>query len=191
MGGIGHSVHDREVDMIAIQTERVSRCWDEIDALAKLHWSGTQSYRRHEPYNPDTQRYFIHNHNGFFHLITARDDGKLIGYFGVYITPSMHSQLLTAVEDTFFIHPGYRQGRLALRILRFVEHYLAELGVREILFSCEIDNTSGIQGLLNLLDYEPVIMQYRKRLPQSGTDSAAAPATTGGDHVRSLSSSCS
>lgn len=188
MVGVGHSLHHWKLDMIAIQTERVSLCWDEVDTLARMHWNGTRSYRRHEPYNPDKQRYFINNNNGFFHLITARDGGQLIGYFGVYVTPSMHSQLLTAVEDTFFIHPGYRQGRLALRMLRFVETYLTELGVRELLFSCEIDNTSGIQGLLKLLDYDPVITQYRKRLPQPGTDSAAAPATTGGADVRSVSS---
>lgn len=165
--------------MIQIRAERVAECWDEVDALARLHWEGTKSYRRHEPYNPDKRRYFINNNIGFFHLLAARDEGKLVGYFGVYVTPSMHSQVQTAVEDTFFIHPDYRQGRLAVRMIKTVEKYLSDLGVQEILFSCEIDNTSGIQGLLRLLDYEPVIVQHRKRLPQPGTDSAATLATVG------------
>lgn len=165
--------------VILIQPERVATCWDEVDALARLHHAGTASYRRHEPYNPDKQRYFINNNNGFFHLLTARDAWKLVGYFGVYVTPSMHSQLPMAVEDTFFIHPDYRQGRLAIRMIKAVEGYVRDLGVQEILFSCEMDNTSGIKGLLGLLDYEPVIVQYRKRLPQPGTDSAATLATVG------------
>ena len=165
--------------MIQIQPERVASCWDEIDALARMHHAGTSSYRRHEPYNPDKQRYFINNNNGFFHLMTARDEGKLVGYFGLYIMPSMHSQLLTATEDTFFIHPDYRQGRLAIRMLRAVEQLCRDRQVHELLFSCEMDNTRGIKGLLGLLDYEPVIVQYRKRLPQPGTDSAATLATVG------------
>lgn len=167
--------------MIQIQPERVADCWDEVDALARQHHAGTKSYRRHEPYNPDKARYIYNNDIGFFHLLTARDDGRLVGYFGVYVTPSMHSQIPTAVEDTFFIHPAYRQGRLAIRMIKTVEKYLAGVGVREdqILFSCELDNTSGIKGLLELLDYEPVIVQYRKCLSQPGTDSAATLATVG------------
>lgn len=170
--------------MISIQAEHVSACWDEVDTLARQHHAGTESYRRHEPYNPDRARYIWNNEHGFFHLITARDGERLVGYFGLYIMPSMHSQLPTATEDTFFVHPDYRQGRLALRILRYVEQFCRDRAVHEILFSCETDNTSGIQGLLGLLDYEPVIMQYRKRLPQPGTDSAATFAPVG-RHVSS------
>lgn len=168
--------------MITFQLERVATCWDEVDTLARQHAASAQGYRRHEPYNPDKARYIANNDTGFFQLITVRDEGQLIGYFGVYVTPSMHSQRLLAVEDTFYIHPAYRQGRLALRVLKYVEAHLAKLGVRDILFSCEIDNTSGIQGLLKLLDYEPVITQHYKRLPSSGTDSAATLANTVGDH---------
>ena len=167
--------------MIQLQVESVERCWGELAPLTAAHHAGTRSYRRHEPYNPDKRRYVQYNEMGFFHLITARDGGRLIGYFGVYVTPSMHSQLMMATEDTFFIHPDYRQGRLAVRMIRYVESYLQTLGVREILFSCEIDNTSGISRILGFLDYEPVIVQHRKRLSQPGTDSAAMLATVG-DH---------
>lgn len=169
--------------MIAFHVERVADCWDEVYALAKLHHDGTQSYRRHEPFLPSRDRYVSYNELGYFHLITARSDGKLVGYFGVYITPSMHSQLLMATEDTFFIHPDYRQGRLAIRMLKYIESYCRNAGVHELLFSCEQDNTSGIHGLLSLLAYEPVIVQYRKHLSSPGTDSAATIATVGGQHV--------
>lgn len=164
------------------QLERVASCWDEVDALARLHWAGTQGYRRHEPYNPDKDRYILFNDLGFFHLITVRDEAQLVGYFGVYLTKSMHSQIPMAVEDTFFIHPAYRHGTRAIRVIKFIERHLAANGVRDVLFSCEVDNTSGIKGLLELLDYHPVIVQYHKRLPISGTDSAATNATTVGEH---------
>lgn len=179
MARLGHALYDWGRGVIHIREERVADCWDEVDALARQHHAGTSSYRRHEPYNPDKDRYVYNNQVGFFHLLTARDGPRLVGYFGLYLSPSMHSQLMTATEDTFFIHPDYRQGRLALRMLRHVEQFCRDHAVHELLFSCELDNTSGIKGLLGLLDYEPVIVQYRKRLPPPGTDSAATLATVG------------
>lgn len=165
--------------MIVLHVERVESCWDEIEPLTRAHWEGTTSYRRHEPFNPDKTRYIQYNEMGFFHLITVRDAGKLIGYFGLYITTSMHSQLRMATEDTFFIHPDYRQGRLALRVLKYVENYCALLGVHELLFSCEIDNKSGIVGLLERLGFQEQIRQYSKHLLPPSADSATTVSTVG------------
>lgn len=160
--------------MIAFACERVASIWDEVMVLAQLHWDGTKSYRRHEPFNPSKARYQAANEQGYFFVFTARDAGQLVGYFGIYVTPSMHSQLLMATEDTFFIHPDYRDGFNAVRFIKYVEKALAAVGVTEILFSCEIDNTVA-NRLLTFLKYEPVIQQYRKRLP-TRADSAHSPA---------------
>lgn len=168
--------------MVTFQVEPVEYCWGELEPMAKAHWASTASYRRHEPFSPDRTRYERYNEMGFFHLVTAREGARLVGYFGLYLAPSMHSQLLTATEDTFYIHPEYRQGRLAVRMLKYVESYCRILGVHELLFSCEIDNVSGIDKLLTrLLDFTPVIVQYSKQLspPIHGADSAATVADVG------------
>ena len=149
---------------LTFQLEPVSACWDEVLTLAEQHWAGTKSYRRHEPFLPSKARYQSCNESGFFRLVTAREGPRLVGYFGVYVSPSMHSQLLMATEDTFYLHPDYRAGRTALRFLKHIELLCQHWGVHEVLFSCEQDNTSGIKGLLSLLGYEPVIQQYRKLL---------------------------
>lgn len=149
--------------MIDFACEPVAMVWDEAMVLAHEHWKGTKGFRRHEPFNPSYTRYRTANEQGYFFVFTARDTGKLIGYFGIYVTPSMHSQLLTAQEDTFFIHPDYRDGFNAIRFIKYVERALAKAGVKEILFSCEMDNTVA-NKLLTFLKYEPVIQQYRKKL---------------------------
>ena len=154
----------RTIVSLTFQPESVESCWDELYPLAEAHWQGTTSYRRHEPFAPSRKRYVDYNQAGFFHLLTARDGRRMAGYFGVYVTDSMHSQLRMATEDTFFLHPDYRGGRNALRFLAYIEQYCAAQGVRELLFSCEIDNESGIQSLLKRLDYQPVIVQYSKHL---------------------------
>jgi GNAT superfamily N-acetyltransferase len=162
--------------------EPVESCWSEVMVLAEQHWAGTKSYRRHEPFQPSFDRYQACNVAGYFQLFTAREQSTLVGYFGVYLTPSMHSQLLMATEDTFYLHQDYRGGRTALRFLKHIEQQLRDWQVHEIMFSCEIDNETGIKGLLTFLDYSPVIQQYSKYLSPAPT--APNPTSTEAEHVR-------
>ena len=152
---------------LVFSIEPVASAWAEVMVLANEHWTGTRTYRRHEPFNPSFDRYNACNEGGYFTLFTARDTGKMVGYFGVYVSPSMHSQKLMATEDTFFLHPDYRGGRNAFRFLKHIEEYLLGRGVEEIMFSCEIDNATGIKGLLEYLGYKPVIQQYSKHLSKA------------------------
>ncbi len=138
--------------------------WAEVLVLANEHWASTKSYRRHEPFNPSYERYKSYNDCGFFRLVTARDEDALVGYFGVYVMPSMHSQLLTANEDTLFLAPSHRGGTNAFRFIKHIIAQCSEWRVHELLFSCEIDNETGIKGILLKLDFKPVIMQYSLRL---------------------------
>lgn len=150
--------------MLIFGIEPLSQCWNQVMELAADHHAGTTSYQRHWPFLPSLERYQACEAAGFFTLMTARDHGKLVGYFGVYVTASMHSQHLMMMEDTFYLKPSHRGGRNALRFLQFIEDYAQERGVEEIMFSCEIDNSSGIQKLLEYLGYSPVIIQRSKRL---------------------------
>lgn len=151
--------------MVTFHVEQVRDVWDEVYPLAREHHRSTENYKRHEPFNPKRERYERYNDAGLFQLFTARDHGTLVGYFGAYLTESMHSQCPILQEDTFYIAPAYRGGRNALRFLKFIEeHFRREVPV-EVLFSCEEDNPSGIKGLLAHLEYKPVIMVWSKYLP--------------------------
>jgi GNAT superfamily N-acetyltransferase len=164
--------------MMTLQLERVEQVWNEVMALAALHWQGTKTYRRHYPFSPSYERYKACNESGFYQLITARNEqGQLVGYFGLYLSRSMHSQHLMLTEDTFFLHPDYRGGRYALRFLQHIEQQAKQWGVEEIMFSCEDDNQSGIKKLLLHLEYEPVITQFSKRLSSPRADSAVSEST--------------
>lgn len=167
---------------LSFQLEPVASVWNELMVLAQAHWRGTSGFRRHEPFNPSFKRYQDCNAMGFFQLFTARDGEQLVGYFGMYLSPSMHSQLLMATEDTFFIHPDYRKGTNAIRFIKHIEAQCREWGVHEILFSCETDNTVA-NKLLDFLHYFPVITQYRKVLDSPPRADSAQPVPTEDDHV--------
>lgn len=160
--------------MLTFQAEPMAAVWNEFIELAYQHWKSTKSYRRHQPFNPLFERYRQVNEIGFYTFFTARDHTRLAGYCGIYLSPSMHSQWLIATEDILYLHPDYRVGRNALRFMQYVETELQKRGVREGLFSCEIDNESGIKRLLEHLDYRPVIMMYSKLFNSPAADSGVS-----------------
>lgn len=171
--------------MMTFQEESVAGCWNELYPLAYQHHQSSQNYKRHEPFRPLRERYERYNEAGIFRLLTARDQGRLVGYFGVYLMESMHSQLPIAREDTFYLEPAHRGGRNALRFLQWIEDFISRAAGPhiEILFSCEEDNTSGIHKLLKHLDYTPVITVYSKQL--STRADSAPPDQTEVAHVGS------
>lgn len=171
--------------MLTFQEETVRQCWGELYPLAQEHHASTENYKRHEPFNPDPYRYIRYNEAGMFRLLTARDDERLVGYFGVYITESMHSQRPIATEDTFYLAPSHRGGRNALRFLGYVETYLRKFANPgepvEVMFSCEDDNRTGIKKILQYLAYTPVITVYSKYLSTSADSAIDSP--TESSHV--------
>lgn len=174
--------------MMTFQRESVKDVWGDVMPLARQHHRGTKNFRRHEPFKPLLSRYLAIENVGMFRGYTARCDGAVVGYFGIYVMPSMHSQLLTATEDTFFIHPDHRKGFNALRFIRYVEQDLWALGVHEILFSHETDNFVAGR-LLDVLKYESVIHLRRKLNPNTCAYSAHDHHEV--DDVRPNTASCS
>jgi GNAT superfamily N-acetyltransferase len=162
---------------LAFAVESIAQSWPEFETLASIHWQEARDRRGNtEPFLLVRQRYESANETGFLRFLTAREDGRLVGYLVLYVTASMHSQIPLAVEDTFFLHPDYRRGRNALRFLQFMESQCRGWGVQKLLCSCETTNETGIVGLLTrLLDFRPAIMQYVKDLSTRADSAHLAP----------------
>lgn len=170
--------------------EKLAACWNEVMIAAAAHWSETENFRRGEVFNPSFERYKACEDIGFFHLFVARDGAKLAGYAGMYVTQSMHSQTMIAVEDTWFLLPEYRKGRNAIEFVRYVERRLREMGVEAVQMSAKIANNAG--RILEYLDYRPVSTVYWKslRIPASSgaaESSARADSATSGNVKGELS----
>lgn len=112
---------------------------------------------------PLRHRYEEYERAGWFFEFVARDEGRMIGFSGMYIVPSMHSQALIATEDTWYLLPGYRgKGRTIIRFYAFIEDEIRKRGACEINMSVPILGAAG--RLLEHLDYEPVKVHYAKQL---------------------------
>ena len=157
--------------------EPLENCWHEIydqpDGLAFLHWNETQAYRHSQPYAPDFNRYNSYAKAGWFLQATVRDEGRIVGYSGFYIVPSMHTQVCIATEDTWYLRPEYRKGWNAIKFYKYIESICAQRGVVEINLTIPNTKERGLGLLLERLDYSPVSVQYSKHLVRA--DSAIHP----------------
>lgn len=146
--------------------EPLEICWREIyeppDGLAFHHWLETQQHRHSQPYAPSFERYNSYARAGWFIQFTARDAGKLVGYAGVYVVPSMHTQCLISTEDTWYLEPAYRKGWNAIKFYRFMEAECERLGVVESTLTLPVQKHLGT--ILRRLAYKPVSVQYSKHL---------------------------
>lgn len=97
--------------------------WDEIDHPSK----------RDCDLDPDWDMYRLLEEKGMFKVFTARKDGELVGYFGVFITPSFHSKgSLQVVMDAVFVRKSERKSKVGFKLFRFVEKCLREDGFKSL-----------------------------------------------------------
>lgn len=151
--------------MIVFAVEPLEQVWDEFVALAEQHWKETQGYRHGQPFCLSFERYNAYAKVGWYLQFTARDQGRLVGYGGVYIVPSMHTQQLIATEDSWYLAPEYRKGWNAVRFFRFMEQEGVKRGVVESTLTTPTHLKSGL--ICERLGYKPVATVYNKQYAPS------------------------
>lgn len=134
--------------------ERVEDIVAEMKPLHREHWNETESHRHGLELNPDYEAFTRYERSGRYLLFTLRKDGRLLGNCAVYLDRSAHTQTLIATEDTLYLLPEARQGRVARRFVAYVENSLRELGVREIHITVKTVNKAG--RFLQMLGYRHV-----------------------------------
>lgn len=123
--------------------ERLEHILEEMKPLHKAHWRETEAHRHGIAFNPDYETFFRYERAGRAIVFTIRRGGKLLGNFSLYLDRSMHTQTLLATEDTLFLMPEARKGRVAMRFIEYAERGLKQLGVKEISVSVKIVNKAG------------------------------------------------
>lgn len=142
--------------------EPLKGCWDEIMVLAHKHWNETQAYRHSQPFRPVFERYESYERMGCYVQFTARVEGKLVGYAGLYFVPSMHTQEPICTEDTWYLDPEFRKGWTAIKFFRFMEDECRRRGVVEVTLTEPISTEVGI--IHRRLGYKPVATMRSKHL---------------------------
>jgi hypothetical protein len=96
-------------------------------------------------------------------MVTARDEGQLIGYVATIVAPHLHyKDHLMANNDVLFMHPDHRHGRTFTTMLKFTEDYLRDLGV--VNFYVHMKVSHDFSSLLERLGYTEIERNFEKQL---------------------------
>ena len=145
--------------MTTYQVERFSDIADELPPLWLKHWLRLGPNRDRVKLEPNIREYLAYEAAAVLHIVTARQEGALIGYFFNLIkAEDLHYRSLTrAWTDLFFIDPEavpplslvakYR------KLIAFTRKELRALGVQEHRVSVKL--YSDIGRLLEALGYVP------------------------------------
>lgn len=113
--------------MISFQQEALFDIIHEIDDLLKMHYEEVACDQDRINLNPRWDHYRALEAVNAFIVYAARDEGKLIGYAGFFVSPHMQYQdTVVAINDVLFLHPAYRKGVCGMKFIRFCDAEIAK-----------------------------------------------------------------
>ena len=105
--------------MLTFQKERFSDIAPDLPPLFLRHFEEVAHDKDRISLAPDWEGYSMLEAAGRLHIITARDDGKLVGYFFADIGYGLHNHTsLISGTDMFYLDPEYRKGLNGYRLLK-------------------------------------------------------------------------
>lgn len=120
-------------EQIAFQVEDYAKVIPEMREIYPLHWKEIGLDHDLIPLDPDYELYDQLAKAGITHLVTARDDGMLIGYHISFIRPALHyKSTLMCFSDIFYLLPDYRHGMTGYNFLKFFRDSAKAKGAKRI-----------------------------------------------------------
>ena len=145
------------------QQEFVGQVKDECQYLIELHWNEIALNKDVIKLNPDWEAYQDLEDKQKLRVFTARDEGKLVGYFVVIVGANLHyKDHLFASNDIIYLHNDYRKGFAGVRLIKFAERCLKEDGVSVLTINTKVHQP--FDRLLDRLKFSKIERVYSKYL---------------------------
>lgn len=145
------------------QQEFLSQVKDECKYLIQLHWDEIALHKDVIRLNPDWEAYQNLEDNHKLRVFTARDEGKLVGYFVVLVGTNLHyKDHLFANNDIIYLHGDYRKGFAGVRLIKFAEKCLKDDGVSVLTINTKVHQP--FDKLLDRLEFNEIERVYSKYL---------------------------
>lgn len=102
---------------------------EELKPLLLAHWEEIALHKDKIDFNPDYEAYYAMESIGALSTVIVRKGENIIGYCISFIYSHPHYQdHKFAQNDVLFVHPDYRGGTVAYRLLKFTEEELKRIG---------------------------------------------------------------
>lgn len=125
---------------LKFQTERWPEFWPDAQSLFRRHWEEIALDKDRIAYSLDEPKYRAMDEAGILHVLAARTEGRLIGYYLAFLLPHPHySQAgLMGFTDIYFLAPEFRRGTHGARLFLEAERTLRARGATKIYTSCKV-----------------------------------------------------
>ena len=124
----------------------------EMNELTNFHYQEITLYKDKVKLNPDWKAYKKLEDNNQFFLFTARINKELIGYSAFFLKPHIHyKDILVASNDVLFLKKEHRVGRVGLKLIKYSEQKMKELGANKITW--HIKSSNDFRPILHRMGY--------------------------------------
>lgn len=152
--------------MLIYQQEKLVDVIEEIYPLLQEHFIEAEEgvvEDKEYPLNVDWASYKRMEEVSLLYVFTARDEGKLVGYIWFVVHPALHmTSCLTAYEDIHYLIPSYRKGWNFVKMFKYAEERMKEVGVNRLVSAVKIK--SGRDKIFSYLGYTPTEKLFVKGL---------------------------
>lgn len=150
--------------MLTFAIERFSDVYGELLPLLHEHYGEISTHKDHSvPLEPMVEVYKAREADGSLVMVIGREAGEIVAYFVCFVAPGLHYRTcLTCSPDIFFVRPDRRNGRVGLRMFKFLEAELRRRGVKRWAVGSKVEHDAS--ALFRFMDFEPVETTYEKWL---------------------------
>lgn len=146
---------------IQFQIEKWRDALPEMEPILVQHWQEIALGHDKVPLDIARDRYQALCDSGALHIVTARDQGVMVGYHVAIISGHLHyMSTMHAITDVYFVLPAYRKGFTGIRLFKYVEAAMRNLGVKKLITGTKLHLDMG--KILRRLQYQPTETVYTK-----------------------------
>jgi len=133
----------------------------DAEPLLEEHYKEIALYQDDIEYAPDFDAYRVMEAAGILHIMTAREDGVLLGYCVSFVHRHPHYKNdIFAINDVLYVHPEYRHGEVSGALLESVEEEMTAAGVSVMTF--HMKTHKPFEALMDHLEYDKAEYLYSK-----------------------------
>jgi len=139
--------------------ENLAKVRREIEPLLEEHWKEIALNKDKIKLNPDWRAYADLDSIHALRIYTARKDGKLMGYFVVIVSKSLHYRdHLFANNDIIFLTKPARKGLTGVKLIKFALDSLEAEGITKVHINTKAHQP--FDAILERLGFEEIERVY-------------------------------
>ena len=121
------------MNRITYQVENWDSYYSDCQELWKEHYDEIAVDKERMEMAPDVSFYQVCEDAGMLSILTARQNGKMIGYFLFIVRPHPHYRnVLCAFEDAYFMSKSCRKGMAGVRLIAEAEKVAKARGAKKL-----------------------------------------------------------